>query len=265
MPCTSSSFGEVTSASATSALVSDTRAIGDADVDDRRAAHEQLHGGGVASVMSAAAAAHGRSARRRYGRDLQGRRMRRAYAATARGIAPGREAFVPPKTATMRINVERRLVFMVSYSCRTTSCARLSPRMISTAGSGDGAGADAARGGRRRAAHSAPAARAIGADPIRAAGRMPGVGGRALVERVAQRELNLALGAGERQPLRLRRVDEQRHDAHRDRLAAVGVLLDLRARGQHQHVREDDLRRHVGRCCVGLTVATTSTRVPGST
>src|SRR5688572_16767929 len=48
------------------------------------------------------------------------------------------------------------------------------------------------------------------------------------VQRVPQRQLNLAFRAGQGEPLSLGRIDEQRDDADRHRLAIVGIPLDLR-------------------------------------
>src|SRR5262245_63268346 len=61
--------------------------------------------------------------------------------------------------------------------------------------------------------------------------------GSRFVEWVAKRELNLAFGSRQGQLLRLVRIDEQRDDAHLNRLVLL-VLLDLRARCQHLHIRQ---------------------------
>ena len=68
--------------------------------------------------------------------------------------------------------------------------------------------------------------------------------GRFLVERVSQRELNLAFARGQREALRFIGVDEERHDIHRHRLV-VDVLFHLRTGGEHEHVLQDDLRRRI--------------------
>src|SRR5437660_1370476 len=70
--------------------------------------------------------------------------------------------------------------------------------------------------------------------------------GRADVERVAQRELNLPFVAREREALGLLRIHEQRDDGHLHRLVLVLVLLHARARRDDLDVREDHLRRRVG-------------------
>jgi hypothetical protein len=68
---------------------------------------------------------------------------------------------------------------------------------------------------------------------------------RLLVERIAQRELNLALGAGERQSFGFERIHQQGDHGHRARLAAIGTLFDLGSCGQDLHVAQHDLRHHL--------------------
>ena len=128
-----------------------------------------------------------------------------------------------------------------------TSVARLSPRMISTVGArwrGDSTVTGC------RASPSAGATRCAGAPRFAQAEqhRRPDAGGRrrALIERVAQRELNLAFGARQREALGLlRRRPRMRHDRDLHRLALLLVLLDARAGGQHLHVGQHDLRGRV--------------------
>ena len=144
--------------------------------------------------------------------SLTGRQRRRRYRMPRRGR---------PRSDETAITNDGYLR-MAHCSWRTTSWARLSPRMISTVGG-------SRLHGRRRSARSAtPAATRVRATAVRvgapkpssAAGRMPLGHRHRLVERVAQRELNLAFGAGQRQPLGLFRVDQERDDAHRHRLVA---------------------------------------------
>ena len=75
---------------------------------------------------------------------------------------------------------------------------------------------------------------------------MPGVSGAPWSSGFLQRELNLAFGARQREPLGLLREHQQRDDRHLHRLALLLVLLEPRAGGHDLDVREDHLGRHVG-------------------
>jgi hypothetical protein len=124
-------------------------------------------------------------------------------------------------------------VFRPPY--RTTSVARLSPRMISTVGMGSATITGACPGlvtffTRRTGFASPSSARCVR---------------RARVDRVSERELNLAFGAGQREPLRLLRRHGHRHDGDLDRLAVFRVLFHARAGREHLDVAEHDLRRRV--------------------
>ena len=149
-----------------------------------------------------------------------------------------------------------------------TSTDRLSPRMISTEGvRRHGRGLDAAASGRAcgggAVRGAGPAARRLAAH--QAGGADAGRVGRTLVERVAQRELDLAFGARQRQALGLFGVDEQRHDGDLHRLVLVLVLLDARAGVSTCTFDSTTFEVVSERDSVGLAVATTSTRLPGRT
>ena len=129
-----------------------------------------------------------------------------------------------------------------------TSVLRSSPRIISTVGTNAAGVVETVTAwpGLGLAEALVCTGAAPFAKPRSTAVRTPGVSGAALVHRVAQRELNLAFGAGEREALGLFRIHEQRHDGDLHRLALVLVLFHARAGGEHLDVREDDVRRRVG-------------------
>ena len=77
--------------------------------------------------------------------------------------------------------------------------------------------------------------------PSKIPGFTPGVAGDSGIERVAKRELNLAFGARERQPLGIVRGDEQRDDRDLHRFAVGSVLLEPRAGREHFHVLQTRL------------------------
>ncbi len=128
-----------------------------------------------------------------------------------------------------------------------TSVLRLSPRIISTVGTNgvgrrrDRHGLAGLRLGRGAGLHGRRTLREAEEHGRPDAGRR----GRRLVERVAQCELNLALGARERQALGLLGRHRHRHDRDLHGLAVFLVLLHPRAGGQHLDVGEDDLGGHV--------------------
>ena len=201
---------------------------GNEDDDDR---HDKCRSGGGPSVRGAPQAA----------------RLSRVCRSHCCGSLIEEHCWFPePVASDRRGNGKLELHYL------TTSCARLSPRITSTVGTGSGTGiawvtGAADRALRGRADEATDRARRGGAshaDERRGldARRL----GRALIERVAQRQLNLAFGARQRQALGLLGVDQQRHDRHLHRLALLLVLLHARAGGEHLHVREDQLRGRVG-------------------
>jgi hypothetical protein len=111
---------------------------------------------------------------------------------------------------TMRTKIASlRRVFIISSYPTVTFC-RLSPRMISTVGAGGmNAGIDVFAGAERP--HDWGRLSLLDG-PHEDAG-LHARGGRGIdIERIAQRQLNLAFGAGERQALGLIRRHDQRDD-----------------------------------------------------
>ena len=167
LPLTSSWFGDVTSASAMSALVSDTRAIGDADVDDRRAADEQRH-------------------RRRHRRRRSAPRRRRRRASALR---PGRAPCCEPSTAEDARSRRRRTTSAESLrlSCPRMSLLLAHDFLRALVAADDFDGRRRGRRRRRRCRRSRRAGargrrgdRRAAPGPASAAGRMPGVAGAVL-------------------------------------------------------------------------------------
>ena len=212
LPCTSSCFGDVTSASAMSALVSDTRAIGGADVDAPST-----------------------------GRPSAGPRRRRPSAARRRpsrpqrGAAPSVERLAHDQDedaarirmkALLTRSLDARVVVKLSYaSCcswRTTSRARLSPRMISTV-TGSGPARLPPRPCWRSDARAAFGVGARGAEQRRG---LHALGRRVLlVQRIAQRELNLAFGLAS-----VSRSASSGSTSSVTTLTAIGLSFSRRAR-----------------------------------
>ena len=89
------------------------------------------------------------------------------------------------------------------YSWRTTSCARLSPRMISDCRRRRGAGSTPAAAGAGRRRRSRSPGRRVTEQHRRPDARR---GRRRLVERIAERQLNLAFRARQRQSLGFDRI-----------------------------------------------------------
>src|SRR5262249_46860024 len=185
-------FAEVTIASATSGLVSDTRAIG-APMSTTAERPTISFTDGVPSSSAAKTRPGTVTATRRMKSERGCRTLIRIVLLLAHGLV---RAFVPADDFDGR-NFRRRR--------RDDRRARR----------------DLAGGELR--AHGGALHRRLHAEQRR---RTDAVRGRRrLVERVAQRQLNLALRARERQALGLFGIDQQRHDGHRHRLVLVGFAL----------------------------------------
>ena len=115
-------------------------------------------------------------------------------------------------------------------------------------------------------ARACPSTGAAPAAPNRPAVRTPVVVGRRRVERIAQRQHDLAFGGRQGDALAVLGRHQQRHDRRRNRLAVLRLFLVVAgAGGEHLHVADDDAGQAVLVALAFDSVTMTSTRVPGTT